>query len=265
VFARALIGFDCALDVYRIEYAASCISDRCVLGNGRDSHFFDQSDALITDWLSGTGSDLHRMTLAILSQQPALHVELEYFMPLIQWEQGNEENAVALLEADPKVIWFGSQPITKYFQVEGKLNRYTADFYVKFRPRYQLMDDVLEIKPHHITILNDFIEYKERMTELCRRKDANYRVWTEVDILQEPRYSNVRDISNSRHIEVPQNIARAILNFVGIYGTISILAIHNFLGYSLHETFGWIRSLLAKSLILVDIEKSIDINAKVYL
>lgn len=93
-----------------------------------------------------------------------------------------------LLEADPAVISYETQPIKIRYFFEGKKRTYTPDFLVTYQDRQELV----EVKPQEIAETEQFRRWQAAVEPCIRQMGYAFRVVTCTEIRREPRLSNQR-------------------------------------------------------------------------
>lgn len=107
---------------------------------------------------------------------------------LIWYESLLERDYMYLLEIDPDVLSYRSQPLKIAYKEDGKPRRYTPDFFVERSQKKQ----VIEIKPR--TKIDDDKNRKlfQSITYICQSKGWDFLVITDEMIRIEPRFSNIK-------------------------------------------------------------------------
>ncbi len=103
-----------------------------------------------------------------------------------------EADLIAVMEADPRVDGFWSQPETFHWRQQGRMRRYTPDFLVLLADGSRVYR---EVKPGRILDRDPSLGGRRPSIETeCTRRGALFEIWTERDIRREPRYGNAREI-----------------------------------------------------------------------
>lgn len=106
----------------------------------------------------------------------------------IWWESQIERDYIYLLEIDPTVKSYSSQPMKLTYYHAGKARTYTPDFLVK-RPQGE---QVVEVKPE--SKINDdlVIELCRHIIPLCKEMGMEFVVITDSMIRQQPKLNNIK-------------------------------------------------------------------------
>jgi hypothetical protein len=106
----------------------------------------------------------------------------------IWWESQIERDYIYLLESDPIVLSYKSQPFSMNYTSQGKKRTYTPDFWVK-RADFQ---QAVEVKP--ITQINTEKNQKlfHYINLLCQEKGLDFVVVTDRMIRIQPKLDNLK-------------------------------------------------------------------------
>lgn len=139
------------------------------------------------------------------------------------YESLPELEAMILLDTDPSVVAFHSQPETFRWRDAGQHRRYTPDFVLMFadgRRQYR------EVKTEQGLRSDPTLKGKlPRILVECASRDADFAFWTVAQIRIEPRLSNAKRLrSGFGHLDAPA-IARMrdAVRRVGLPSTIGEL------------------------------------------
>lgn len=183
-----------------------------------------------------------------------------------EWEYGYERFAIFHMEYDWRISRFKTQPITFRFEVDGKYVEYTSDIYAEFRGRCELSPIFIQVKPYYKTILEEFKEHKEILTQLLRAKGIRYGVMTEHEIFAEPAFSNIKELRKFRQYPVTSEIKERIISCVAYHQDMPIGSIQSVIGLSVQETFQAVKHLLAVNLLFFELYTApLTIDSKVFL
>ena len=75
-----------------------------------------------------------------------------------------EKHLAYLLEIDPDVVSFTSQPFKLEYVVDGKKRKYTPDYFIERRNKKQ----VIEVKPTHKARSDKYVASFQRVAPICR-------------------------------------------------------------------------------------------------
>lgn len=106
----------------------------------------------------------------------------------IWYESLLERDYMYLLEIDPDVISFDSQPFRIRYFIDKEPHHYTPDIRVVKKN----ITEIVEVKPERKTLEAEFISLVKRIAPICAREGFKYRVATEATIRMEPRLSNIK-------------------------------------------------------------------------
>lgn len=104
-----------------------------------------------------------------------------------------------LLEADPAVISYETQPVRIRYFFDDKNRTYTPDFRVTYHDRQELV----EVKPHEIAETVEFRRWRAAVEPCIQQMGYAFRVVTSAEIRREPRLSNHRVLL--RYLNTPPN------------------------------------------------------------
>lgn len=118
---------------------------------------------------------------------------------MIPWESFNEQRAMTLLECDPTVTAFLTQPFTLQYPWPTGYRRYTPDLLVWRRRQAH----VIEVKWSDRISAPEFKLRWRLFAEYFAARDIRYDVWTEKDIGHQPRLCNAEFLIRYRGRAVP--------------------------------------------------------------
>ncbi len=104
------------------------------------------------------------------------------------WESQIERDYIYLLEIDPDVICYKSQPFSLNYRSEGKKRKYTPDFWVK-RPN---KEQVIEVKPASKINSEKNRALWNKIIPLCEEKGWEFVVVTDEMIRIQPQLNNIK-------------------------------------------------------------------------
>ncbi len=107
---------------------------------------------------------------------------------LIWYESLNERDYMYLLEIDPEVVSYRSQPLKISYTLNHQLRRYTPDFLVQRRSREQ----IVEIKPEKRLNQEQNVQLFQAITNLGQSQGWEFVVITDKMIQKEPLLSNLK-------------------------------------------------------------------------
>ena len=106
----------------------------------------------------------------------------------VWWESTIERDYIYLLEIDPTVKSYKSQPFKLTYLHAGKTRTYTPDFWV-IRPRCQ---QVVEVKPESKVKDSSYLELWRHIIPNCRDMGMEFVVVTDVMIRKQPQLDNIK-------------------------------------------------------------------------
>lgn len=124
---------------------------------------------------------------------------------LICYESLNERDYMYLLEIDPDVVFYSSQPLKISYTLNNQLRRYTPDFLVQRLSR-QL---IVEIKPEKRLNHDQNLQLFQAITNLGQSQGWEFIVITDKMIKQEPLLSNVKLLY--RYVQIPLTLQNLIV------------------------------------------------------
>jgi hypothetical protein len=185
--------------------------------------------------LPGAGSGLHfgqPMERAAVARDPAS--KLSYISCVGRYSSSKmslrfpfeslpECEAMILLDVDPEVEKFASQPETFRWSEAGKSYRYTPDFLVTF---FDGRREYREVKPDDWETRDATLKgRREGIVRECARRGASFGIWTRSSIRREPRLSVAKRLrSGSGHLD-PATVDRIrnAVTCVGLPATLGML------------------------------------------
>lgn len=195
--------------------------------------------------LPGAGSGLHfgqPMERAAVARDPAS--KLSYTSCVGRYSSSKmtlrfpfeslpECEAMILLDVDPKVESFGSQPETFRWSEAGRSYRYTPDFLITFldgRREYR------EVKPDDWDIRDSTLKGRRNgIVQECAGRGASFGVWTRSSIRREPRLSIAKRLRSGCGYLDPNTVNRIrdAVTRIGLPATLGTLV--NAAGADLHH------------------------------
>lgn len=98
---------------------------------------------------------------------------------MIHWESQLERDAVFLFEFSAGVISYREQPLTTYYELDGKIRRYTPDFEITLFTGEVIL---IEVKPSEKLLDPRERRRLQRITEHFAADGSAYRILTEVEL-----------------------------------------------------------------------------------
>lgn len=117
----------------------------------------------------------------------------------VECESFLERDFAYLLDADPNVLDFASQPETFEYEVDGVVRTYTPDFLVVYGDR----TEIIEVKPSHRLDQGPPWDIVGAVIGEC---GYGFRVVTEAEISLEPRLTNAKLLARYRLPSVPAEL-----------------------------------------------------------
>jgi hypothetical protein len=119
----------------------------------------------------------------VIGKFPSLKMETA-----IWWESQIERDYIYLLEIDPNVKAYLSQPFKISYQEQGKLRTYTPDFWVKRMEKEQ----VVEVKADSQIKKSQNQQLWRIITNWCWQQGWDFLVVTDLMIRQQPKLQNIK-------------------------------------------------------------------------
>jgi hypothetical protein len=181
-------------------------------------------------------------------------------MKVVWWESQLERDYIYLLEFDPDVISYKEQPLTIYYNSNGKKRRYTPDFLVERAAKRQ----IIEVKPEeHVTKEENALLFKS-VTPLFNQEGYEFLIATDTMIRTQPRLSNIKLLT--KYARTPINPQHQIEchEFFARKQEASLDEIINFFAAK-HEGIQVVYSLLYHGVISIDLMQPIEPDSLVLL
>lgn len=124
---------------------------------------------------------------------------------LIWYESLNERDYMYLLEIDPDVVSYSSQPLKISYTLDDQVQRYTPDFLVERRSKQQ----IVEIKPNSQLDNDKNLKLFQSMTSISQSQGWEFVVITDEMIRREPLLSNVKLLY--RYAQIPLTLQHLIV------------------------------------------------------
>ncbi len=93
-----------------------------------------------------------------------------------------------LLEIDPDVLSYDTQPLKIEYLLDGKIHKYTPDVRVIRRNRGQ----IVEVKNEEKARKEEYVKLFRKVGPICKREGYQFVVVTDKDIRVQPRLNNVK-------------------------------------------------------------------------
>jgi hypothetical protein len=156
---------------------------------------------------------------------------------LIWYESLNERDYMYLLEIDPDVVSYRSQPLKISYTLNNQLRQYTPDFLVQRCSREQ----IVEIKPEKKLNQEQNLQLFQAITNLGQSQGWEFVVVTDKMIKKEPLLSNLKLLY--RYAQIPLTLQNLMVchQYFTNQPPIPLLKAHNHL-----QTQGITRAMLLK-------------------
>jgi hypothetical protein len=128
---------------------------------------------------------------------------------MIPWESTIEKDFIKLLEFDPNVEYYESQPLVINYAFKGKVKEYYPDFKVVTKDNYVRIYEVKDSRQKKLE--ENIIKYKVG-EQYCLERKWTYHVITEEDIRHGFLLDNLNDIYDVIDHPRNTNIERKIIN-----------------------------------------------------
>lgn len=115
------------------------------------------------------------------------------------WESQLERDCIYLLEIDPDVIAYRSQPFTIAYDNRDKRKKYTPDFLVERKSYRQIVEVKPESKVKEFSQTNRF----RQAANFCLVHDLEFVIITEKTIKVQPRLDNIKLLHRYARVSVP--------------------------------------------------------------
>lgn len=176
----------------------------------------------------------------------------------LAWESELEKHALWLLECDPNVTRFITQPLTVTYVVDRKLRRHTPDLWW-WRGEHPY---IAEIKPAWHLKRPDTAYRTQLMTDVFASHGIRYRVWGDDEIRDEPRLSNAKYLLRFRDQAVTREqkwIARGLLER---RGATTIRDLADAIGLDGREA---VLAMVLRGYLLCDLHEPLSLHTAVWL
>lgn len=143
---------------------------------------------------------------------------------MIYWESLLERDYIRILEFDPEVKYFESQPLVIPYLYQGRRHEYFPDFKVITRAD---KIKLVEVKP------NEFLQKDENRIkynvgiQYCEQMGWTYHVATEDNIRRGYLQSNLKKILEVDFDEIKTKINNAIIRYLNQVGPVQFLTVIN--------------------------------------
>ena len=140
------------------------------------------------------------------------------------FESLSERDAMVLLDVDPGVRAFHSQPETFRWMEADKPRRYTPDILVEYRGGGR---EFREVKPKKIRNLDPTLNGRfDRIVVECAAREATFAFWTKEEIQGGPRLPNAKRLRSSLNFldDASVQVVRAAIAAEGLPTSLGALA-----------------------------------------
>jgi hypothetical protein len=127
---------------------------------------------------------------------------------------GLERDFYYLLEADPAVLGFVSQPATLQFYMDGERRTHVPDCLAVLKSTAEIW----EVKPEQKTLDEFFQKRSQFLEDAFRESDFSYRVITEKTIYQSPRFENSTFLCRFRGCKIDEALLFSITEHLEHFG-----------------------------------------------
>lgn len=141
-------------------------------------------------------------------------------------ESSRERAQLRLLEWDPAVVSYVSQPLRLYYDDDGRARRYTPDVLVET----DACTVIIEVKPEEKTLDPKFKRWEAVVRNAFAEQGLEFEVLTERTIRLEPRLSNVSLLLRFQKHAVDPELAFDVKTWVRKQPGMSFGALANRLG-----------------------------------
>ncbi|MRB09092.1 hypothetical protein GH893_11315 [Bacillus thuringiensis] len=130
---------------------------------------------------------------------------------MIHWESLLEHDFVRLLEFDPFVTYYESQPLLIQYSYLGKRRKYYPDFKVITNDEHVYL---YEVKAEsHISLEENMVKF-EVGRRYCEERKWFYRVITEKEIRKGFLIENICLIQDSKYSTLQESVKQSIIHFL---------------------------------------------------
>jgi len=141
----------------------------------------------------------------------------------IAFESLLERDYIYLLEFDKDVISYSEQPITIAYNIANRSYKYTPDFFVQRKNKYQL----IEVKPYSKLqkILNDDVLIKKynAAAQYCKfNQQGEFKIVTDNEICSGNILNNIKYLFSYSRLEIPASEKMEIRNQLMLNLSVSI-------------------------------------------
>lgn len=180
---------------------------------------------------------------------------------MIRWESQLERDYIYHLELDPNVIDYVSQPeAIEYKNIDGKIAKYTPDFWVK----RQNCEELVEIKPKEKTMETDFMEKIKSIDIAIKSAGYKYLIITEEDIYINPKFTNLKLLYRYSRFSPNEFKKEICVSYFRKKESAILRDILNDLSKQ-NITIDIIFQLLGRGILSIDLNKKLDLDTCIYM
>lgn len=139
-----------------------------------------------------------------------------------------ERDMLHLLEIDPGVVFFRTQPLIIKWTTSDQPHFHIPDILVVRRNTKQ----IIEVKPEEKTLEEEFILRTKYVSAICRQRGFEYCVVTEKFIQQEPRLSNVKLLFKYSRTDLSQSHQAQLYGFFKERETATVRELETIFGFT---------------------------------
>jgi len=174
----------------------------------------------------------------------------------VWWEYRLERDYVFLLEFDPEVLTFESQPFRLLYERDGKARRYSPDFRVVRKTG----TTIVEVKPEEK--LAKYEPLFRAVRPIFRERGEEFEVVTERTIRVQPRLDNVKLLHRYARTEIDDGHILHCMRFFGDKPEASLGEFESWLsGHGVGKNI--LYGLLYRKIVAIDISKPIAMDSLV--
>ena len=178
----------------------------------------------------------------------------------VWWESQLERDYIYLLEIDPDVIAYKSQPFTIAYDNRDKRRKYTPDFLVERKSYRQIVEVKPESKVKEFSQTNRF----RQALNFCSTYNLELVIVTEKTIRVQPRLDNIKLLYRYARVATPWHICADCIDYFDSVETSTISEVERNLKAK-GITYSCLLQLLWNGVLLTDIMRSITPQSLVQL
>jgi hypothetical protein len=194
-------------------------------------------------------------TKKVIGKFPSLKIKRA-----VWWESQLEQDYIYLLEFDPDVTSYKEQPLTIFYNLNGKKRRYTPDFLVERSAKRQ----IIEVKPEEHVMKEENALLFKSVAPLFNQEGYEFLIATDTMIRLQPRLSNIKLLTKYARTPINPQHQIGCHEFFARKQEASLDELIHFFAAK-HEGIQVVYSLLYHGVISVDLMQPIEPDSPVLL